>query len=258
MKLKKKVSFLLLICMLAFTGCSSPAANSSSQQSDNTVNKETDKKVIEKYNLDEITGYQGETTKDKKTKIVGMTFPYKIKDAGLEIKSVGQYSGQFIEDGSDESVKNVSSIIVSNNSKKVIQYAKISFKVNKSKTASYVITSLEPGKTALVMESSKMKYNKKDTYKFKECNKSRIDKMDLMEDTFDIERYDKEISIKNKSNKDYDTVYVYYKYKLSTGVYLGGITYRTKFENVKAGKTLKESAGHFSKKSSEILMVTAE
>ena len=48
---------------------------------------------------------------------------------------------------------------------------------------------------------------------------------------------------------------MYYKYAQQGGLYLGGITYRCKFENVEVGATIEVDANHFFKDTSVILMV---
>lgn len=70
-----------------------------------------------------------------------------------------------------------------------------------------------------------------------------------------ISSEDKKIKIKNISDKDLGTVYVYYKNIQNGGAYLGGITYRAKFENMKAGATVEAETSHFYKNGSQILMV---
>ena len=62
--------------------------------------------------------------------------------------------------------------------------------------------------------------------------------------------------MENISNKDLGTVYVYYK-NTKDNSYLGGITYRAKFENVEKGKKLTTKTSHFTK-SSKIVMVDTE
>ena len=50
-------------------------------------------------------------------------------------------------------------------------------------------------------------------------------------------------------------MYVYYKYVQLGGAYLGGITYRTPFENVPANGEVEAIAAHFNPESSQIMAV---
>ena len=60
---------------------------------------------------------------------------------------------------------------------------------------------------------------------------------------------------KNLTNKNLNTVYVYYKIVTDGNCYLGGITYRAKFENVKGEKSVTADTLHFSNKNSEIIKI---
>ena len=215
--------------------------------------KEVKKPTKDSLDVDKIAGFDYQNQK----KVGGLTLPYKVEKTDLVVENIGQYTGQFIEDGSDKPVVNVLSLLVTNNSNEVIQYAEINLKVNGNKNAVFKVTNLPPKTSTLVMESTgKIEFNKDDKYTYVDSIQAKLDKMSLSEDKIKITKQeDGVIGIKNISGKDLDTVYVYYKYFQQGGAYLGGITYRVKFENVKAGATVEEKTSHFSKNSSDILMV---
>lgn len=215
--------------------------------------KEVKKPTKDSLDVDKIAGFDYQNQK----KVGGLTLPYKVEKTDLVVENIGQYTGQFIEDGSDKPVVNVLSLLVTNNSNEVVQYAEINLKVNGNKNAVFKVTNLPPKTSTLVMESTgKIEFNKDDKYTYVDSIQAKLDKMSLLEDKIKITKQeDGVIGIKNISGKDLDTVYVYYKYFQQGGAYLGGITYRVKFENVKAGATVEEKTSHFSKNSSDILMV---
>lgn len=217
--------------------------------------KEVKKPTKDSAEVDKIAGFNYEDEK----KVGGLKLPYKVEKTDLVIENIGQYTGQFIEDGSDKPVANVLSLLVKNNSDKVVQYGEINIKVNGNKNAVFKVTNLPPKTSTLVMESTgKIEFNKDDKYKYVDSIQAKLDNMSLMKDKVQITKQeDGVIGIKNVSGKDLGTVYVYYKYFQEGGAYLGGITYRVKFENVKAGASVEEKTSHFSKNSSEILMVDA-
>ena len=217
--------------------------------------KEVKKPTKDSAEVDKIAGFNYEDEK----KVGGLKLPYKVEKTDLVIENIGQYTGQFIEDGSDKPVANVLSLLVKNNSDKVVQYGEINIKVNGNKNAVFKITNLPPKTSTLVMESTgKIEFNKDDKYKYVDSIQAKLNNMSLMKDKVQITKQeDGVIGIKNVSGKDLGTVYVYYKYFQEGGAYLGGITYRVKFENVKAGASVEEKTSHFSKNSSEILMVDA-
>ncbi|EDQ95631.1 hypothetical protein SAMN02745147_2121 [Intestinibacter bartlettii DSM 16795] len=217
--------------------------------------KEVKKPTKDSTEVDKIAGFNYEDQK----KVGELKLPYSIEKTDLVIENIGQYTGQFIEDGSDKPVANVLSLLVKNNSNKVVQYGEINIKVNGNKNAVFKVTNLPPKTSTLVMESTgKIEFNKDDKYKYVDSIQAKLDNMSLMKDKVQITKQeDGVIGIKNVSGKDLGTVYVYYKYFQEGGAYLGGITYRVKFENVKAGASVEEKTSHFSKNSSEILMVDA-
>ncbi len=249
---KKKIGlivvvFVLIIGIVFFVNKSNQTTNIETGE----VKKPTENSV----KVDKIAGFNYED----KDEVGGFKLPYKVEKTDLLIQNIGQYTGQFIEDGSDKPVANVLSLLVKNDSKEVVQYAEINIKINGEKDAVFKVTNLPPKTSTLVMESTgKIEFNKGDEYKYVDSIQAKLDNMSLLEDKIKITKQeDGIIGIKNISGKDLGTVYVYYKYFQEGGAYLGGITYRVKFENVKARAKVEEKTSHFSKNSSEILMVDA-
>lgn len=207
-----------------------------------------------------------ETSKDNQEKneankgtIATLKLPYTISGSGADIKvqKINSYSGKFVEDGSDKKVSNIISLVVKNNSRKDIQYTSIEVSINGNERAKFNITNLPSGQSATVIESTgKIKYKSGDRYNIVNCTYSDIDKLPMNDNKIKVSTNDSSIKIKNISNKNLGTVYVYYK-NTKGNSYLGGITYRAKFENVDKGKELTGSTKHFSK-NSEIVMVDTE
>lgn len=185
-----------------------------------------------------------------------ISLPYTIASTGMTIKNIGQYTGSFVEDGSDKSVSNVLSIVVTNTSSKDLQYGEIKLKAG-SKTATFKLTNIPSGKSVLALETSGMKYSSGTNYTYAEATYAQTN-MSMNSSKVSVSTADSKVTIKNISGKDLGTVYVYYKNLDKSGAYLGGITYRVKFENVKSGDTLTQSTKHFSKSNSKIIMVDTE
>lgn len=185
-----------------------------------------------------------------------ISLPYTIASTGMTIKNIGQYTGSFVEDGSDKSVSNVLSIVVTNTSGKDLQYGEIKLKAG-SKTATFKLTNIPSGKSVLALETSGMKYSFGTNYTYAEATYAQTN-MSMNSSKVSVSTADSKVTIKNISGKDLGTVYVYYKNLDKSGAYLGGITYRVKFENVKSGDTLTQSTKHFSKSNSKIIMVDTE
>ena len=202
------------------------------------------------------TGNSSNNTNNNSNSSNKISLPYTIASTGMTIKNIGQYTGSFVEDGSDKSVSNVLSIVVTNTSGKDLQYGEIKLKAG-SKTATFKLTNIPSGKSVLALETSGMRYSSGTNYTYAEATYAQTN-MSMNSSKVSVSTADSKVTIKNISGKDLGTVYVYYKNLDKSGAYLGGITYRVKFENVKSGDTLTQSTKHFSKSNSKIIMVDTE
>ena len=202
------------------------------------------------------TGNSSNNTNNNSNSSNKISLPYTIASTGMTIKNIGQYTGSFVEDGSDKSVSNVLSIVVTNTSGKDLQYGEIKLKAG-SKTATFKLTNIPSGKSVLALETSGMKYSSGTNYTYAEATYAQTN-MSMNSSKVSVSTADSKVTIKNISGKDLGTVYIYYKNLDKSGAYLGGITYRVKFENVKSGDTLTQSTKHFSKSNSKIIMVDTE
>lgn len=205
-----------------------------------------------------IQGYSakvGDSDKNDNSKETEKAEQIVLSDSNLTVESIGAYSGSFIEDGSDEATKNVTAMLITNNSDQMLQVALIDFQVNSNETASFKVTNLPAGTSTLVLESNKREFSDKDTYTYGNAATGYMDQPTLEEDKVELKTENGKITLKNKTDKELKTVYVYYKYMQIGGAYLGGITYRTPFENVGAGKEAEAVAAHFNPDSSQIMGV---
>ena len=199
-----------------------------------------------------IQGYSAKVGVEDKTEKAEQIV---LSDSNLTVESIGAYSGSFIEDGSDEATKNVTAMLITNNSDQMLQVALIDFQVNSNETASFKVTNLPAGTSTLVLESNKREFSDKDTYTYGNAATGYMDQPTLEEDKVELKTENGKITLKNKTDKELKRVYVYYKYVQIGGAYFGGITYRTPFENVGAGKEAEAVAAHFNPDSSQIMGV---
>lgn len=202
--------------------------------------------------VSKIQGYSAKVGVEDKTEKAEQIV---LSDSNLTVESIGAYSGSFIEDGSDEATKNVTAMLITNNSDQMLQVALIDFQVNSNETASFKVTNLPAGTSTLVLESNKREFSDKDTYTYGNAATGYMDQPTLEEDKVELKTENGKITLKNKTDKELKRVYVYYKYMQIGGAYFGGITYRTPFENVGAGKEAEAVAAHFNPDSSQIMGV---
>lgn len=210
---------------------------------------------VMKNNEDNNTDNGDETSNI--TTVGGIDLPFKLPNENMEILSIGKYSGKFTEDGSDEKKENVLALVVKNTSDEVIDYGEITLKIKgKSNTIQFKITNLKPQTSTVVMESTgKIEFNPDNKYIYLNSKNDMASTMSLMSDKIKLSTKNKEITIENISDEDLKTVYVYYKTVSKGNSYIGGITYRVKFDNVGAGKSISADTLHFYNKNSEILKI---
>lgn len=178
-----------------------------------------------------------------------------LSDQNLKVESIGGYAGSFLEDGSDEPMANVAAMLLTNQSEQMLQIAEIDFQVNETETAHFKVTDLPAGTSVLVLESNRREFREEDNYSYGDAATGYMEQPSLEEDKFEVMGKEGKIILKNKTQKTYQKVYIYYKYVQLGGAYLGGITYRTPFENVAGGAEVEAVAVHFNPESSKIMAV---
>ena len=238
------------------------AAQAQKNKTEGTIVKEEDKEEsklyldVDKLDINKIEGYTPAKSNDEGL-VANMTLPYSIPNKNLDILSIGQYEGKFVEDGNDDKKDNVLAIVVKNTSDKTISSGEIKLrKIGTSKSIKFMFTNLKAGSSALVMESTgEVNFNGEDKYVYVSSSVNTEESTSLMEDKIEVTTKDKNITVKNLTNKNLNTVYVYYKIVTDGNCYLGGITYRAKFENVKGEKSVTADTLHFSNKNSEIIKI---
>ena len=238
------------------------AAQAEKNKTEGTIVKEEDKEESKLY-LDvdklDINKIEGDTPakSNEEGLVANMTLPYSIPNKNLDILSIGQYEGKFVEDGSDDKKDNVLAIVVKNTSDKTISSGEIKLrKIGTSKSIKFIFTNLKAGSSALVMESTgEVNFNGENKYVYISSSVNTEESTSLMEDKIEVTTKDKNITVKNLTDKNLNTVYVYYKIVTDGNCYLGGITYRAKFENVKGEKSVTADTLHFSNKNSEIIKI---
>ena len=181
-----------------------------------------------------------------------------LRDA-LLVEEIGSHTGPYWEDGSDEQVSDVLMIQVYNYGTSPVQYAEISLAAG-DKTASFTLTTLPVGESMMVLESSRMAFDKKAEYTEGEARNVAEFKapMSLCADKIQIQSLDGALNISNVSGKDITgDVFIYYK-NVSDGVLFGGITYRVRIAGgMKAGEVRQVISNHYTG-SSRLMFVTCE
>ena len=178
---------------------------------------------------------------------------------GLEVIAIGSYSGEFVEDGSNEEVKDVLMIKVTNTSETVLQYTEIALKSKDDVEARFTLSTLPPNETVMVLEADKKSYDKKDEYISGEAKDVVFfhNGISLYQDKLEIGGLEGAFNVKNISDKDINgDIYIYYK-NYKDGLFYGGITYRAKIEGgIKTGEMKQVMTKHYSPDTCMLMFVT--
>lgn len=164
---------------------------------------------------------------------------------GLIINRIVDYDGMYMEDGSDEKVDDVLGIIIENRSASDLQYAEIYLEFE-NKTARFNITNLRNGDSCLVLESERFSTDEMPTKVYCSNVVYYSSLMNIKADQLEINGMKGALNIRNISEEDINgDIYVYYKH-YADGMFMGGITYRTKVSGLKAGELRQVMTQHYS------------
>lgn len=228
--------------------------NGKSDKLDNTGTKkdpEDDKKE-----QDSDKKEQDDTQKKPTEPVVDDVPTGRFSDENLYLEALGGYSGNYLEDGSDELVSNVAAILVTNTSDEMLQVSQIVFQVGDGEVAQFQVSNLPAGESALVLEQQRRPYSSSDDYSYGQAASAYIEAPSMQEDKVNLDTDNAgELTLTNVGDEEFSQAYVYYKYVQEGGAYLGGITYRVTFENVAPGESVTLTAGHFHPSNSEIMGV---
>lgn len=178
---------------------------------------------------------------------------------GMRITEVGEHTGFYVEDGSDEAVSGIMTIVVTNEGEEDIRYAEISMPVG-DQTARFTLSTLPAGGTVVLQELNRIPYVEGEyTTAVAEHVMLFREPLELCEDRLTIQILDGAINVANISGEDItEDILIYYKY-MASDVYYGGITFRVRIEGgMKADEQKHITASHFYAADSVIMFVTCE
>lgn len=162
----------------------------------------------------------------------------------ITVLSLDAASGLFVEKGKQDNVSGVATIVVRNDSGKMLEYGKIVFRVNDCERAEFIVNALPNGAQCVVMETTARPLADSDTYKinitdsmFSYCEASTESEL------YTLAVEGSTIKITNNT-KTAMTVNVAYKY-FKDDKYYGGIAFRGTFENIAPGETMSQTSNRF-------------
>ena len=184
-----------------------------------------------------------------------ISFPYKVPDSKLVIDKISSYDGVFIEDGSDEAVEGITTILLKNTGKKHLEYVELTMNRGEE-VLTFQASSIPAGATVAVQEAARAAYVE-GQYQNCYATTAAIDKFEKSKDQVKVEELeDGSLRVTNLTKKDIPCVRLFYKlYMKDEKIYIGGITYTAKITNLAAGESQDVTPSHYSKGNSKIMMI---
>lgn len=176
-------------------------------------------------------------------------------DNGLSVLCAGKYSGMYYEDGTDEQVTDVLSVIIRNDGSSLVEYGVIELPVGKQ-TASFSFSGLPAGAAVLVQAQDRFVWSDGMKHKSFTCTDFALPTSVILDFGADFEIYpaDGVLNVKNITNADISgDVSVFYK-NFDNNLFMGGITYRARFTGgISAGQYAQSMQSHYYLDTSAIL-----
>lgn len=184
-----------------------------------------------------------------------VSFPVKLEN--LTVQRVGEYSGIYMEDGSDEVVSGVMMLILQNQSEEDLQLARINVKYS-GFTAEFEATNIPAGESVVLLEKNRAAMPQEEILSVSLRNVVFFqERMSLMADVLEITGNNGMLKVTNISDEDIaGDILVYYKNSAVDLLY-GGITYRVRIQGgLAAGETAQIISNHYTPDTCRLVMVT--
>lgn len=205
--------------------------------------------------VENITGFVEDTEQTL------VELPYAIEDTGIEVVSIGKYTGVYTETDSNEEVEEVLAIVVKNTTDQVVSYSTFDVTVYDDITCSFSPTNIPAYQSALVLTNSvsdgelTVPYSSVTKFACVDSLAVMSDSLPLLEDTVGVDYKDGSFIITNLTNENLGDVYIRYKKCGDGNAYLGGKTYSTYVSNVEPFETYTIADSNFDEATSVIIAV---
>lgn len=183
-----------------------------------------------------------------------VTSPAEDEGPELSIDDLALFSGQYVEDGRDELVENVAAILVTNQTGQFLDLATITYDID-GQTATFVVTGLPAGRSAWVMESSRMTASHSSVLTYLDMTTSFRSDVVASTDKITITSNGNVLTATNNTDQTLENVCVYYRSIHTDGNFFGGITYLVSFGTLEPGASAENLAGHYVEGSTEIVRI---
>lgn len=206
-------------------------------------------------NIKEITGFVEDSEQEF------LELPYDIGDTGMQIVSIGKYSGAYTDANANKEVKDVLAVVVKNPTEKVISYSNFTMQYCDEFKCTFTPTNVPKGQSVLVFavknaeEAQSVSYADVEKLECVDSMAVTSDSLPLLEGTVGVDFKDGEFIVTNLTRRDLGDVYIRYKNAGSGNAYLGGVTYSCVAFDLKGFETQKVPAENFNAETSVIIAV---
>ena len=162
----------------------------------------------------------------------------------LQILYVGPYSGPFYEDGSDEEVSSVASLLLENISDRHLEYAELVLYVG-GKEAVFQISDLPAGERVLALEINRLQIRpEQDATLAKDKTVLRFVPQEEPP-ALDFRSDGGNLIVTNVGTSAFRSVEIRYKLRRDKETLLGGLSYRVRVGTLGPGESRTVAAGHY-------------
>lgn len=185
-----------------------------------------------------------------------ISLPMIVPNTDLVAEFVGEYEGDFFEDGSDIFVVDTAMLLLHNAGQRHIDFAKVEITIGQS-VYQFEATCIPAGANVWVLERNKKPYPQGDIVQIQgtALYGNACDVTDkILVETVDMGH----ISVTNQTQEQLVNICFFYKkYIQEDNHYLGGITYVTTLAQLQPGQTHILSPANYAKGYSKVLYITA-
>ncbi len=199
----------------------------------------------------------GSSEKEESTSIPQISFPYAIPGTDLVIEQIRSYNGIFIEDGSDSDVTGIAAIVLTNKGGN-LEFAGIGISQG-DRSLAFTASMIPAGATIILQAPNKEAYSEAPYYSATATTR-KLEQFEMSEKLVTVkDNGNNTISVTNISNVMLKEVTIYYKnYLPGEDVYVGGITYNIKLNDLEPDTVTEVSTFHYDSEYSVIVEVQTE
>ena len=182
-----------------------------------------------------------------------LSFPCTLEGYGLVLEKLAPYEGIFLEDGTGRKVSRIAMLQVKNGGSLPVEYCELRISFSGEELC-FTLSALPAGATVLVQEKAGKALPDSPPTGVVATVIPR-DRMSLSEDRVKVkDNGDNSLTVTNLTGEALTDLRIFYKY-YKEGVYLGGIAFSLRINELPAGKSVTLKPAHFASGECRVVMV---